>query len=154
EWSGYAGVLPPVHGAWHGALWRRRWPRSPRFDDGDDQLGGKGPGPGLDGREPSRQQPGGAHTAALPIPAGGALLRAGQHRRRGQLPLRRTLRPTIDDYLPARPSVSSMRVPTGSRTNAIFRSRLGISRYGISTVTPAAWAFFTKASRFFTSKPM
>src|SRR5215831_19624822 len=57
-------------------------------------------------------------------------------------------------YLPVKPSVSSIRVPTGSRMNAIFKSRLGIARYGLSTVTPPACSFFTKASRFFTSKPM
>ena len=40
------GLLPPVHGAGHGALRRRHRARSARCGDGDDQLGGEGQGAG------------------------------------------------------------------------------------------------------------
>ena len=51
----------------------------------------KGKAPDSISREPGRQQPGGAHTPAVPLSAGGALLGPGQHRRRGQFPLRSSL---------------------------------------------------------------
>ncbi len=75
----------------HGALRRRHRPGSARRDDGHHQLGGKGPGAVDDGREQGRGQQGGAHAAAVRLSAGGAPHGHGQHRRRGQLPLRGAL---------------------------------------------------------------
>ena len=88
ERSRHAGLLPAVHGARHGALQRRHRSGSPRRDDGDHQLGGKGPGARFDDGEPRREQSGGAHASAVRLSAGGALHGPGQHRRRGQFPLR------------------------------------------------------------------
>ena len=51
----------------------------------------KGQAPVDDYREQGRRQQGGAHAAAVRLSAGGALHGHGQHRRRGQLPLRGAL---------------------------------------------------------------
>ena len=48
----------------------------------------KGQAPAIDGREQGRGEQGGPHAAAVRLSAGGALLGHGQHRRRGELPLR------------------------------------------------------------------
>ena len=48
ERSGHDRLLPAVHGARDGALRRRHRSGPPRCDDGGDQLGGKGQGPGID----------------------------------------------------------------------------------------------------------
>ncbi len=85
------GLLPPVHGARHGPLrWRDR-SGSPRPDDGDHRLGGKGQGAGFDRCQQGGQQPGGAHATVVRVPASGALFGPGQHRRCGQFPLRSSL---------------------------------------------------------------
>ena len=67
ERPGHDGLLPPVHGAGNGALRRRHRSRSPRPDDRNDQLGGKGPGTRFDDGEPSREQSGCAHASLCPI---------------------------------------------------------------------------------------
>jgi len=58
-------------------------------------------------------------------------------------------------YCFERPSVSSMRVPTGSVRNAIFRPNCLVMSVGPeSSLIPSAWSFLAKASRSLTSNPM
>ena len=78
---------PPVHGAGHERVQRRRGHRYVRHVRCHAQLGRERTGAAGSARIPRRERAGDPYTAALPLSAGGDLRRSRQHRRRGELHL-------------------------------------------------------------------
>ena len=84
-----AGLLPPLHGAGHGPLRGRSRPQPVRRAHRARAMGGEGRRAGDAGRLAQQQRQGRPDAAALRLPAGGALQGHRQHRRCGELRLRR-----------------------------------------------------------------
>ena len=128
-----AGLLPPLHGAGHGPL--RGGPGPNQFDalDGARAMGGERRRAGDAGRLAQQQRQGRPDAAALRLPAGGALQGHRQHRRCGELRLRRAGAgrasvPHPQLTVTSRSESASSQPPPARPDGQRIRSRVAIAR--------------------------
>jgi hypothetical protein len=84
-------IFPAFHGARHGPLWRRHRHRPLRCHDPTDRLGREGQGARYHSCLAGARQSRSPLRSALCVRAGGALHRAGEHRRRREFQLRQPM---------------------------------------------------------------